>query len=252
MPHSSLISKHVVLYWRYGYQLISKQLSNNRVRRSKLTRGKGKSANKQTLVTKEQVHSMILSSMKGVTSKYLNTAVYAGIAPSATGSLVQPALPSQGISNGQREGDSIAIEGIQFRALMYNGDAVTSLSTEMIRLVCLQSRAGTILTTNYSSTPTTGIFDLGSGGVLDITSFVNYNASSETFHVLYDESHCVTTLSSTATRLIAGTIHPKVKKINYTPGTTAALDGPIFWVAFSVSATNALLFLEQRLVYHDL
>jgi len=125
-----------------------------------------KSATK-TLVTKEQVQSMIKSSMKQVTSKYLNTSVYLDIAPSTTGSLVQPALPSQGISNGQREGDSISIEGIQFRALLYNPGTTTMVQSEMIRLVCLQSRAGTILTTNYSTAPSTGIFDLGSGGVLD-------------------------------------------------------------------------------------
>jgi uncharacterized protein (AIM24 family) len=135
---------------------------------------------------------------------------------------------------------------------MYNPGATASVESEMIRLVCLQSRAGTILTTNYSTAPTTGIFDLGSGGVLDITSFVNYNAQNETFHLLYDKSHCVTPLSGTGTVLISGTIQPKVKKINYTPGTTVALDGPIFWVAFSVSGTDATLSLEQRLVYHDL
>lgn len=239
-----LISYHRVLP-------ISKKFNNDFVRRSKLTRGKGKSATK-SLVTKEQVQSMIKSSMKQVTSKYLETAVYAGIAPSSTGSLVQPALPAQGIGNGQREGDSISIEGIEFRALMYNPDTNVTYASENIRLVCLQSRAGTILTTNYSTTPSTGIFDLGSGGSLDLTSFVNYNAQNETFHVLYDQCHCVTPLSSTATRLISGTIQPKVKKVNFTPGTTVALDGPIFWVAFSISATDALLFLEQRLVYHDL
>jgi hypothetical protein len=99
--------------------------------------------------------------------------------------------------------------------------------------------------------PTTGIFDLGSNGVIDITSFVNYNAKNETFHVLMDRSFCVTEASPTAAHLLQFELVPKVKKINYTPGSTVALDGPIFWVAFGYGGI-AYLSMEQRLVYHDL
>jgi hypothetical protein len=185
-----------------------------------------------------------------VQMKYLNTSVYSLAAPAATGTLVQPALPGQGTSNGQREGDSIAIDAIQFRLFMINAGGALG-DSDMIRIVCLQSRAGTILTTNYSTAPTTGIFDLGSTGALDLTSFVNFNAKNETFHVLMDRAFCVTQSSSSATHLIEGALVPKVKKINFTPGTSTALDGPIFWVAFG-DAGFAALSLEQRLVYHDL
>jgi len=209
----------------------------------------GKSANKK-LVTKGQVRSMIMSLKDEVQMKYLNTSIYAAIVPAATGSLVQPVLPAQGTTNGQREGDSIAIDAIQFRLFMINiGN--TSSDSDMIRVVCLQSRAGTILTTNYSTAPTTGIFDLGSNGTLDVTSFVNFNARNETFHVLMDRTFNVTESSSSSAHLIEGELVPKVKKINYTPGTTTALDGPIFWVAFSYQSM-AFIGLEQRLVYHDL
>jgi hypothetical protein len=185
-----------------------------------------------------------------VQMKYLNTSVYALVAPSATGSLVQPALPAQGISNGQREGDSLAIDAIQFRFMLYNTENVLG-ATDMIRVVCLQSRAGTVLTTNYSTAPTTGIFDLGSNGTLDLTSFVNFNAKNETFHVLMDRSFCVTADSSSAAHLVEGALVPKVKKVNFTPGTVTALDGPIFWVVFGYAGFTSIQ-MEQRLVYHDL
>jgi hypothetical protein len=193
---------------------------------------------------------MLMSLKDEVQMKYLNTSVYAALSPALAGTLVQPALPAQGSTNGQREGDSIAIDSIQFRLFLFN--AGSSLSdNDIIRVVCLQSRSSTILTTNYSTNPTTGIFDLGSNGTLDITSFVNFNAKNETFHVLMDRSFCVTEASSSAAHLIEGELVPKVKKINYTPGTTTALDGAIFWVAFGY-ATIAIIGLEQRLVYHDL
>jgi hypothetical protein len=193
---------------------------------------------------------MIMSLKDEVVMKFLNTSVYNATVPSATGSLVQPVLPAQGVTNGQREGDGIAIDSIQFRAFMINPLGVAS-DADMIRLVCLQSRAGTILTTNYSTTPTTGIFDLGATGTVDITSHVNYNALNETFHVLFDKSFCVTLQSSSATHLLDLELTPKVKKVNFTPGTTTALNGPIFWVAFGFSG-SAVLYIEQRLIYHDL
>jgi hypothetical protein len=99
---------------------ISKNFNSNKiVRRSKLTRGKGKSANK-TLVTKEQVHSMLVALKEEVQTKYLSTSVYNLTTPSVNGTLVQPVLPAQGTTNGQREGDSIAINAIQCRLFIYN------------------------------------------------------------------------------------------------------------------------------------
>jgi hypothetical protein len=193
----------------------------------------------------------MLMSLKGeVQMKYLNTVILGASIPSSSGTLVQPALPAQGTTNGQREGDSIAIDSIQFRLIMFNpGEAQPD--ADMIRVVCLQSRAGTILTTNYSTTPTTGIFDLGSPGTIDMSSFVNFNAKNETFHILYDETFCVCDSSSTAGRLVTLALAPKVKKVNFTPGTVVALDGPIFWVIFGREG-NAVVGLEQRLIYHDL
>jgi hypothetical protein len=193
---------------------------------------------------------MIASLKEEVQMKYLNTVIYNTINPTTSGSLVQPTLPAQGTTNGQREGDSIAIDRIEYRVLMANlGSALAD--TDLIRLVCLQSRAGTILTTNYSTIPATGIFDLGSSGSLDVTSFVNYNAKNETFHVLMDRTFVCVLGSSTGSHCFEGMITPKVSKVNFTPGSTTALDGPIFWVAFSIGGfTN--LSIEQRLIYHDL
>jgi hypothetical protein len=193
---------------------------------------------------------MIGSLKDEVRMKYLNSIIFGATIPSSAGTLVQPVLPAQGTTNGQREGDSIAIDHIQFRMLLFNpGEAQPD--SDMIRVLCLQARVSTVLTLNYATTPATGIFDLGSTGTLSITSFVNYNAINETFHVLYDKSFCVTDSSSTAAILVEGELQPKVRKVNYTPGTSTSLNGAIYWVAFGQEG-NAQIDLIQRLVYHDL
>lgn len=189
---------------------------------------------------------MLNSLRNEVRQKYLNTVIYNVVQPLFGGSLVQPALPAQGVNNGQREGDSIHVDKIQVRMSLLGTGA-----NDGIRLVCLQARASTVLTLNYSTAPTTGIFDLGSSGQVDVTSFPNFNAINETYHVLYDESYCVTEASNSACIIRQIELIPKIKEINFTPTTTTSLMGGIYWVAFSYNA-QATIALEQRLVYHDM
>jgi len=205
-------------------------------------------------VSKQQVINMIHSNMGKVEMKYLNSIVYAVVTPSVNGTLSTPTLPSQGITNGEREGDSIAIDVIDARILMVNVSDITTSSSasDLVRLVCVQSRSSVVPTISYSAAPTTGIFDLGSSGGVDITSHINFNAKNETFHVLYDVTHTVCFLSSSASKLINLKLKPKVSKVNYTPTTTTPLMGGIYWIAFTWQAATVQLSLEQRLIYHDL
>jgi hypothetical protein len=210
----------------------------------------GKTPNKLA-VDKQQVKQMIASANGTVTKKYLNSVIAATI-PAIAGTLVQPALPVQGSANGQREGDSLAIDHIQVKFIAYNPETAIGVNNvDCLRLICLQSRAGTILTTSYSSAPATGVLDLGATGAIDESSFINFNAANETFHVLMDKSFPVNFGSANGAINHTFTLKPKVSKVNFTPGTTTALCGPIFWILQTASAALTLL-MEQRLVYHDL
>jgi hypothetical protein len=199
---------------------------------------------------------MIIASAGKVTQKYLTSEVYAGTVPAQTGTLVQPALPAQGVTNGEREADSLAIDMIEANVLFSNGADATNLvaASDSIRLICVQARASTVLTVSNASAPTTGVLDNGGSTltVVDIDSFINLNASSELFHVLYDKTHSCNFLAGNASTSVRLKLKPRVSKVNFTPGTTTSMCGGIFWIAISVQASTAVLSLIQRLVYHDL
>jgi hypothetical protein len=198
------------------------------------------------------VKQMIKSSEGEVTKKYLNTSIYADVTPASTGTLVSPTLPSQGIANGQREGDSLAIDQIDCRFTIYNAEAsIGGSGTDLVRVVCVQARASNTITVSNASAPGTGVFDLSANGVIDVGSMINFNAKNKLFHVLYDKSFPVNFLSSTAAHSFETTLRPKIGKINFNPTSTTAQAGQITWIAISIN-TVAYLSLEQRLIYHDL
>jgi hypothetical protein len=208
--------------------------------------------NKQNmLVSKRQVKQMIKTNDGEVTKKYLNTAVL-NSAPASTGTLESPALPAQGVTNGQRESDSLSIDQIDIRVLLQNPEATIGVTNaDCFRLIMLQARAGTVLTVSYAAAPTTGILDVGATSAIDITSHINFNAKNETFHVLMDKVVPVNFLSANACTVHSFVVKPKIKRVNFTPTTTTALCGQIYYVLQSVSG-NLTCSLEQRLVYHDL
>jgi hypothetical protein len=195
---------------------------------------------------------MIKSSAGTVTKKYLNTSLYNAINPASIGSLVTPMFPAQGVTNGERESDSLAIDAIEARAVLYNFEASIGVSaTDMIRIICVQARASNVVTINSSSAPTTGVLDLGCTGLIDLTSFINFNAKNELFHVLMDKCFPVNFLSTSASKALTFKLHPKVGKVNFTPGTTTAQCGQIYWIVQALSG-DSFIQMEQRLEYHDL
>lgn len=192
---------------------------------------------------------MLMSLKDKVQDKFLNSSVYATLAPSTTGSLVNVTFPAQGVTNGERTGDSLEIDVIQCRFSIYN----TSNSEDLVRILLLQARANTVLTVNASTTPATGILDLGSNGVIEETSFVNFNNKNELFHVLLDKAIPTNgATSSNASHLFEWHVKPKIKKINFQVGSTNYLNGGIFWLVLSNSGTHTEVDLEQRLVYRDI
>jgi hypothetical protein len=195
---------------------------------------------------------MILANQQKVQNKYLNVTIGNGIVPAVTGTLVNTVMPGQGVTNGERESDSLSLNEINTRFYLQNEEAAIGINNvDQIRIVCVQARASTVLTISYSSAPTTGIFDTGSSGAVDITSMININAKNELFHVLYDRSYPVNFGSDSASRILEINLVPRVKKINFTPTTTTSLCGGVFWIFFSQN-TSASLSSEERKVYHDL
>lgn len=190
---------------------------------------------------------MITSAMGQVRDKYLETSVFNATSPTSIGVLVEPTLPAQGVTNGQREGDSLSIEHIQARCIFVNDGS----TPDLVRVICLQARASTTLTISYAAAPTTGILDLGSSAAIDPTSMINWNAMNETFHVLHDRVYPMGISASNSTQVVVLAMKPKVKKVNFTPGTTNPLCGGIFWIV-QTNNSQPVVSIEQRLVYHDL
>jgi len=207
------------------------------------------------VVTKQQVRNMILSNAGKVTKKFLLSPVFNATVPTQAGTLVQPALPAQGVTNGEREGDALAIDMIEARVIFENvaDTTVMAQAVDACRLICLQARASTVLTVSNPAAPTTGVLDYGTGGALtDLSSFINFNAKNELFHVLYDKVHPVNFLSSNAFVQFDLSLKPRVERVNFTPTTTTPLCGGIFWIAQTQQDNSLAVIVEQRLVYHDL
>jgi hypothetical protein len=224
------------------------EMNNNN---NKLRRQRRKNKGFDNIVTKQQVKSMISSASGSVTKKYLNTSLFSST-PGGTGVIVTATFPAQGILNGQREGDSLHIDDIELRVVVSNQQAAVGASdVDVVRMICVQARASNTITVNSAVAPTTGVLDLGSSGAIDLTSFINYNAKNELFHVLHDESLPVNFLSLSAAKNFQFRLKPKVAKINFTPTTTTAQSGQIYWI-FQSFSSSLELGIEQRLVYHDL
>jgi hypothetical protein len=216
-----------------------------------LTTRRPKNKQQNKLVSKQQVRQMLLSHDKKVTMKYLNSIILAGAA-STTGTLVQPVLPAQGTTNGQREGDSLDIKSIQARITITNDEAsIGASNVDLIRIIVVQARASTTLTISSASAPTTGVLDVGASTFIDTTSFINLNAKNELFHVLLDKSYPVNYGAANASHNFQIEMKPKVSKVNFTPGTTTPQCGGIFWI-FIAYLGDANIQCEQRLVYADL
>jgi hypothetical protein len=195
---------------------------------------------------------MILANQQKVQDKWLYGTIYNVQIPATTGTLVNSVMPSQGTTNGERESDSLSLELIEARVVVTNEQASIGFdNVDIVRIVCVQAKASTILTVSYSSAPTTGIFDNGLSTIVDMTSMVNINAKNETFHVLYDRSYPVNFGSTSASHVFDLKIKPKIKKINFTPGTTTSLCGGVFWIAFTANSSSYVSMLERK-IYHDL
>jgi len=195
---------------------------------------------------------MILSSQHQVRDKYLNSIVFNGITAATTGSLFNAVFPAQGTTNGQREADSLCIDQIQASCVFINNPASIGVTNgDTVRLCCFQARANTILTLSSATVPGTGIFDNGYTAGVDITSFINFDAMNDLFHVLLDDSFSVCAESESSVMVKNYVLRPKIKTITFSPTTTAYQTGGIFWAVFNVS-TGASIQVVQRLIYRDL
>jgi hypothetical protein len=185
---------------------------------------------------------MILSSIEQVRPKYLVTSLLNNIIVTST-TVITPGLPPQGVSNNQREGDSIEIEGLD---IMF--DTSSSSNLNAFRLVTVQAIGSHTPTAQYSVAPLTGVMDNGPSGAVDPMSTINMYGSGTTFHVIHDELILppITQRSAYMVR-----VKPKVPKVNFAIATTAPLTGGITHILMCWGST-AIVNFSQRLVYRDL
>jgi hypothetical protein len=194
---------------------------------------------------------MIQSRQSQVTPKWINQSLFNAV-PAVSGNLNMITLPAQGVTNGERESDSLSLDFIQFRFILSNAEAsIGTTNADMVRILIVQARASTVLTISAVTAPTTGILDNGFSGAIDISSHVNLNTKSQLFNVLYDRCHPVNFSSSNAVQLVELNLKPKIRKINFTPGTTTPQCGGV-WVFLCTTLGNATVSVESRLVYIDL
>jgi hypothetical protein len=185
---------------------------------------------------------MILGSQDKVRPKYLVSSLLNNVTVTTT-QTITPGLPPQGVSNNQREGDSIEVEALDIRF-----DCTSSSNLNTYRLLAVQAIGSHTPTASYSSAPLTGVLDNGPSGAVDPLSTVNIYGLGSTFHVIHDELILppITQRSSYAVRVL-----PKIHKIDFAIATTAPLNGGITYILLCWGAT-AQVNLGQRLIYRDL
>jgi hypothetical protein len=202
------------------------------------------------LVSVKQVKSMIESSQQRVASKYLYQSLN-NATVSASGTLIPLDLPPQGVSNGEREGDSMLYKKITTRMVFANDGGVSGVQDiDNIRVVVVQAITSSALTLSNPSAPTTGIFDNGVAAGIDNSSMINLYAKDKLLHVLLDKSYPVNYFSQ-PTWNFEFDINPKLKKIDFTPATTTPLSGKVYFIFFSMTV-NANVAVLTRSTYIDL
>lgn len=186
------------------------------------------------------VNSVIRTLDSQVAKKVLTTSVANSAYGSVTGTLYTPALPSQGVTSLTRTGDSLHIDLLEYRI-----DFENATNGDALRIVIVQAKANNVPTLAT-------IFDNGASGSLDVTSFINYYTKGKEFVVLSDQKHSCCYQSSNACSIVSFNIKPKIRKINFTAGTTTAEAGQIYIAVFSTTGVDTSYFINQRVIFHDL
>jgi hypothetical protein len=199
---------------------------------------------KPVLVSKSQVKQMIKSSQAEVTDKYLTVVMENGVTPVLAGSLIVPVLPAQGVTSSTRTGDSVSLDEIQMRFVLTNE---TGTAADLFRIIVVQSRALNTITIAE-------VLDTGASSGIDLTSFVNAYSLNTEFHLLHNKMYRCSNSSTDAAKLIELNLIPKIKKINFTSGTTTAEAGQIYVIVQGGAggASDIIATSTCRYKFHDL
>jgi hypothetical protein len=167
------------------------------------------------------------------------------LAATATGAFITVLLPVvQGTSNGQRTGDEIYLNRIEFRSTMYYGDPAGNV----IRLIMLQvigTPVGLLLT---------DILSPGSSGFIDVNSFYIPFANGKRFKILYDEKHIMIPSGNNSTVSCNKSWKPAKEMISFYPGGAFVETGQTLMLVISDSGIlpNPALDYVFRLHYKDI
>jgi hypothetical protein len=196
--------------------------------------------NKVRNSSKKIVSRVIKQIDRQVTRKVYFFGVANGVTGSVTGTLYTPVLPAQGVTSLTRTGDSLFLDEIQYRISLENSTTVDAL-----RIVVLQAKANNVPTL-------ASIFDTGSSGALDVTSFINFYAKNKEFIILKDIHFSVCAQGQNGCQIRAFNIKPSIQTINFTLGGTTAEAGQIYIAVFSTTGILTTYSIEQRVIFHDL
>jgi hypothetical protein len=166
------------------------------------------------------------------------------IAITAAGTITTINFPTvQGTANGQRTGDEIYLDRLEFRSTCYFGDPAGNV----VRIIILQMRgspAGLVVS---------DILSPGSSGFPDVNSFYTPFVNGKRYNILYDKKHIMIPSAMNSTVSIDKTFSVILKKIAFTPGGTFAETGQFYMFTISDSGIlpNPALDYVYRIYYQD-
>lgn len=156
--------------------------------------------------------------------KFVDTRFALGI--TSSGLIQRWTPPSQGTTTYTRVADQICVEKIEVRFVCEYGDAIGN----PIRAVLMQTTGGFIPATLAN------LFNWGGTGSEDVTSDYLPYIRGKQIRVLWDSLFSVVPNANTALKCEHLVLKPKLKMIDFTPGSTTCTNGDLFWVFISDSA----------------
>lgn len=148
----------------------------------------------------------------------------------------------QGVSQNQRVGDQIRLQGLKFN---YQLLSRTGIVRNNVRIVIIHQKENSI--TNRAQ--------LIPGAASFLTPMAILNKDSRPLYtLLYDQWHCLESGTNDATAIVKQFIPLKGKKVEYNPGALTYISGSVIMYVWTDSATNATdpaMFLNYEFTYTD-
>ncbi len=164
-------------------------------------------------------------------------------AMNATGTFVRWTPPAQGTTTYTRVADQIQVDKIEIRAFTIYGDAIGNVC----RAVLLQTSGG------FVPTLPDQVFNYGATATVDCTSDYLPFIRGKQIRVLYDSMYSVIPNASSAIKCQHMTVKPKLKNVDFVPGTTTCTNGDFYWFFITDSSVvpHPAINVQMRTYFVD-